>query len=60
MAKASRANDRGAIDFWCLGRGAIGVIVDIGPISAEMNGVFIADIRVQNGLRSEIPVISPI
>ena len=33
---------------------------DIRPISAGMHGVFIADIRVQIGLRSEIPVIGPI
>ena len=39
---------------------ANGFIADIRPISADMHGAFIADIRVQIGLRSEIPVIGPI
>ena len=63
-AQASRAGDRGAADFLAhrsrSDRFYRRYRADIRPISADMHGVFIADIRVQIGLRSEIPVIGPI
>ena len=73
-AQASRADDRGSIDFCApiAERSVLSPIsgryqadidrdrADVRPISTDMHGAFIADTRAQIGLRSEIPVIGPI